>query len=147
MRGLILAAFLGAGLHAQAPRGTAEPGKPDALAQFKNQLEELAAQTAQSRAQLDQLAAQAAQKDRVFLTPEQSRKYFTESRSFPSAPMAEPKQGLSLQPGQPCAIPLLNVLPRGNVDPKMILPAGPPVDARIRIVAPPAPSCDDVNLR
>ena len=31
---------------------------------------------------------------------------------------------------------------RGNVDPKMILPAGPPVDASIRIVAPPAPSCD-----
>jgi hypothetical protein len=37
------------------------------------------------------------------------------------------------------------VLRRGNVDPKMILPAGPEVDGKIKIVAPPAPSCDDVK--
>ena len=117
MRGLILAVVLGAALDAQAPKGSPEPTNPG--------------------------PSEAAKTGSVFLTPEQARRFFGAVKWAPATPAAEARgKRTGLKAGQTCAIPLLNVLRRGNVDPKMILPAGPPVDARIRIVAPPAPSCD-----
>src|SRR5450432_4769943 len=44
MRSLILAMVFGAAVHAQVPRGSPEPAKPDGLTQFKNQLDNFAAQ-------------------------------------------------------------------------------------------------------
>jgi len=134
MRSLILAMVFGAAVHAQVPRGSPGPAKPDGLTQFKNQLDNFAAQ------------AEAAKNGTPLMTPQQSWKFFAEPRSVPAAPPVKPpKVRIRLMAAQPCAIPLRNVLRGGNVDPKMILPAGPPVDAKIQIVAPPAPSCDDVK--
>lgn len=51
----------------------------------------------------------------------------------------------ALKPGQVCAIPLINVLPRRwNGDPRMRIPIPKPVLPK-DVVAPPAPSCDDVR--
>jgi hypothetical protein len=48
-------------------------------------------------------------------------------------------------PGQPCAIPLLNVL--HSIPPPVPMPRvpAPPGKFHIREVVPPAPSCDDVK--
>jgi hypothetical protein len=82
-----------------------------------------------------------------FLSRRLPWKLFPDLKSLPaSAGANRPAERVILKPGQPCAVPLLRVTPR-DVDPKMILPSGPPVDSRIRIVTPPAPSCDDVKLR
>lgn len=50
-----------------------------------------------------------------------------------------------LKPGQVCAIPLVNVLPRRwHGDPRFVVPVPAPVLPK-DVVAPPAPSCDDVR--
>lgn len=107
-------------MHAQVPRGSPEPAKPGT----------------------------------GLLTRQPFWKFFRDLKSLPAAPAAEPPgERISLKRGQACAIALLNVLRRDDVDPRMILPPVPPVDARmdakmyasIRIVAPPAPSCDDIK--
>ena len=50
-----------------------------------------------------------------------------------------------LKPGQVCAIPLVNVLPRRwNRDPRFVVPVPAPVLPK-DVVAPPVPSCDDVR--
>ena len=120
MRILILAVVLGAALHAQAPQGSPQPAPPEP-----------------------------ARPGTGFPARPPSWKFFPDLKSLMAAPPVEPpRERISLKPGQACSIPLLNVLRRDNVDPKMILPSGPMVgakmDAKIRIVAPPAPSCDDV---
>jgi hypothetical protein len=55
---------------------------------------------------------------------------------------------IALAPGQPCAIPLKNVLPEAaaTADEKMIVPVPKsPPRFPAREVSPPAPSCDDVK--
>jgi hypothetical protein len=63
----------------------------------------------------------------------------------PPAIVAE-KAKIRLQPGQACAIPLLNVLPKGwHFDDNMVKKASPAPAWSKEIVQPPAPSCDDVK--
>ena len=121
MRSSILAAVVAVALHAQAPRGSPEP-KPGT----------------------------------AYLLRQPSRqpawKFFPDLKSLLAAPaVGPPRERISLklaQPlAQPCAIPLLNVLRRDNVDAKMILTPGPAVDAKIRIVAPPGRRCQGVAVR
>jgi hypothetical protein len=50
---------------------------------------------------------------------------------------------ITLLPGQPCSIPLLNV-PRGNTNDRIAMPAPPDVD-HMPAIAVPAPSCNDVK--
>jgi hypothetical protein len=53
---------------------------------------------------------------------------------------------IALKPGQACAIPLLNVLPKEwRGDDKMVKRIAPPPYPSGDVVAPPAPSCDDVK--
>jgi hypothetical protein len=146
MRGLVLALALGAALPVQAAQISQEPGKPDALSHFENQLDHFVGSWAVTQQRLA-AQAQTGRKGTTFLTPEQSRKFFSKLKSIPAAPAEEPpKERITLKPGQPCAIPLLNVLGRENVDPKMILPNRlKEGDGKIKIFAPPAPSCDDVK--
>jgi hypothetical protein len=130
MRILIFAVVLGAILHAQAPQGSPQPASPEP-------------------ASPEPASPEPAKPGAGFPTRPPSWKFFPDLKSLTAAPAVEPpRERISLKPGQACAIPLLNVLRRDNVDPKMILPSGPAMgarmDAKIRIVAPPAPSCDDV---
>jgi hypothetical protein len=57
------------------------------------------------------------------------------------------KPRIALKPGQACAIPLLNVLPRrwGHDDMVKRMAPPPPQEKSPEIVTPPAPSCDDVK--
>jgi hypothetical protein len=53
---------------------------------------------------------------------------------------------ITLKPGQLCAIPLLNVLPRGSgTDRGMVKHLPPTPVPSAEIVQLPAPSCDDVK--
>lgn len=53
---------------------------------------------------------------------------------------------IALKPGQACAIPLLNVLPRGPGSDRGMVKHVPPAPVPSpEIVLPPAPSCDDVK--
>ncbi|HXB69945.1 MAG TPA: hypothetical protein VNY05_16955 [Candidatus Acidoferrales bacterium] len=136
MRVLILAVALGAALHAHAPPGSPQAASP---------------QPASPQPASPQPASPEPAKPGTGFPPRQpSWKFFPDLKSLTAAPAAQPpRERISLKPGQACAIPLLNVLRPENVDPKMILPSGPAVgariEARIRIVTPPAPSCDDVS--
>jgi hypothetical protein len=63
-----------------------------------------------------------------------------------ATPVAISRPRIVLQPGQVCAIPLLNVLPRNwNGDRHMMVPVpGWPASSK-EVIQPPAPSCDDVR--
>ena len=62
----------------------------------------------------------------------------------PAVVYVRPK--IVLRPGQACAIPLLNVLPKDwRGDDKMVKRVPPPPSPSADVVAPPAPSCDDVR--
>ncbi len=53
---------------------------------------------------------------------------------------------ITLKPEQACAIPLLNVLPRGPGSDRAMVKHVPPTPVpSAEIVVPPAPSCDDVK--
>jgi hypothetical protein len=124
MRSLILAVAFGAALQGQVPQGSPEPARPGATYRLRQPSRQPSGQP--------------------------PWKFFPDLKSLQTAPSVRmPRERISLKfaqpPAQTCAIPLRNVLRRANVDPKMILPPGPEVDARIRIAAPPAPSCDDVK--
>jgi hypothetical protein len=123
MRGLIFAVMFAAALHAQAPQGSQEPAPPGAPYPWKRPWRQPSWK----------------------LFPDLKSQSSPGGRPLPASPVMMPKERIVLKLAQPCAIPLLNVLRRDNVDPKMILVPGPEVDGKIRIVAPPAPSCDDVK--
>jgi hypothetical protein len=83
--------------------------------------------------------------------------YMAGSPFFPLPPRVRPPlqapQGffnrtrtITLKPEQACAIPLLNVLPRGpGYDRGMVKHLPPTPVPSAEIVSPPAPSCDDVK--
>ena len=52
-------------------------------------------------------------------------------------------------PGRPCAIPLKNVLPEAaaKADEKIVIavPKDSPDRYAIKVISPPAPSCDDIE--
>jgi len=146
MRFLWLAAFLSASLAAQTAPPSEQNGKtrteaPPAAAEQKSP--EAPKVEKPPLFKLDRKSAM-----RLF---EQQRKG---QYSNPQADrgLTAPKPGgkLTLKPGQPCAIPLINVLPPGpNPDPG-ILGKVPPRDPSgdkfaMKDVIPPAPSCDDVK--
>jgi len=61
-------------------------------------------------------------------------------------PVVISKPKIVLKPGQVCAIPLLNVLPRNwNGDPHMVRKIPAPFTSSKEVILPPAPSCDDVK--
>jgi hypothetical protein len=100
MRGLMLALLVGAALRAQAqPQDPQEPAKRDALAHFKNQLDQFAGSWAVTQQRLA-AQARAARKGAVFPGPQQSRNYFAGLKSIPAAPAVEPPKGrIVLKPG------------------------------------------------
>jgi len=61
----------------------------------------------------------------------------------PPIVLTRPK--IALKPGQACAIPLLNVLRRTWGYDRMAVPAPRARRSSPDIIAPPAPSCDDVK--
>jgi len=60
-----------------------------------------------------------------------------------------PKVKFVLTPGRPCAIPLKNVLPEAaaKADEKIVIavPKDSPDRYAIKVISPPAPSCDDIE--
>ena len=62
---------------------------------------------------------------------------------FPVTPSPAPK--MTLVPGQKCSIPLVNALKKDETNDKMVFHVPPAKSANTGIVAPPAPSCDDVR--
>lgn len=121
MRGLILAVILSAALHAQASQGSPEPDK--------------------------QGSPEPARPGTGFLPRHPPWKLFPDLKSLPARPPVQPPaRRITLKPGQPCAIPLVTVVPR-DVDPKMIVAPRRSVESKVQTVRLPAPSCDDVKLR
>ena len=55
------------------------------------------------------------------------------------------KPGISLKPGQACAIPLVNALHGQWSDDNMVKHLQPAPRPSADVVPPPAPSCDDVK--
>lgn len=68
--------------------------------------------------------------------------YF-EQFKLPAAPEQQPK--ITLAPGQKCAIPLANALKKDETRDKMVFHLPPAKHGTIAVIAPPAPSCDDVR--
>jgi hypothetical protein len=61
----------------------------------------------------------------------------------PAIVFSRPK--ITLKPGQPCAIPLLNVLRRNWGSDRMAIPVPRWPKSSAEVILPPAPSCDDVK--
>lgn len=134
MRGLIVAAFLSASLFAQTPK-PAEPGKPTTEQPGKSFFHW------QGMRSLNQAGKPAAGQA---VKPEDLKKWEQFFKAAPAAGVAA-KDRTVLAPGQPCAIPLTNVLPSAPPpvpEPSVVVPHG---QFHIRQVVPPAPSCDDVK--
>lgn len=133
MRIILVAACLSVTLTAQTQTGPARPG--NALQEFEKKLESFTPRTAPEPgvggfSKINPL----------------SRLYRGGNLLRRSANLKTPsRERVTLAPGQPCSIPLRNLLPRKNVDRRMILPPPKDRDLPIHIVAPPAPSCDDVK--
>ena len=67
-------------------------------------------------------------------------------RTVPQRTVMKVRPRIALKPGQACAIPLLNVLPKDwRADEKMVKRIPSPPVPSADVVAPPAPSCDDVK--
>ncbi|SPE34702.1 conserved exported hypothetical protein [Candidatus Sulfopaludibacter sp. SbA3] len=71
------------------------------------------------------------------------QQYFKQFKVPEAAVRTQPK--ITLAPGQKCAIPLLNVLKKDNTNDHMTIQVPPSHGWTMPIVAPPAPSCDDVR--
>ena len=141
MRCLILALFLSGSMVGQTPPPDGQSGKTDAPPPATGQK-----QPDEATAPKFFFSPQTPRMRQFQVNPEIWKKFFKNQKgpATPFVPVSRKRVTVTLKPGQPCAIPLTNVLKFPMSD-HMIFPTPPPEKFPILQVVPPAPSCDDVK--